>query len=152
MILEVGTTPGPAGRGLLGAMMAPDRDVPLPPLPPDKLAVLAGTLLKYWRAMKPAQRKADWGEFLGVRDKLLERMAEAPLPLRPPPGDHASPAFQGWLAGGPPNSDPFSTEYQDWLDGEQKPCRRLLVQGQGRVEEVRGRAGAQLAPVAMMRP
>ena len=122
MILEVGTTPGPGGRGLLGAMMTPDTDVPLPPLPPDKLAFLAGKLLKYWRAMKPAQRKAAWGEFLGVRDKLLERMAEAPLLLRPPQGDHASPAFQAWLAGGPPNSEPFSTEYQDWLQAAKSPA------------------------------
>jgi len=121
-VLEVGTTEGPGGRGLLGAMMAPDKDVPLPPLPPDKLALTASRVLKYWRAMKPAQRKAAWVEFQGVRDKLLERMAEAPVPLRPPQGDHASPAFKRWLDGHPPNSDPFSAEYQDWLEAGRSPA------------------------------
>jgi len=121
-VLEVGTTAGPGGVGLLGAMMAPDKDVPLPPLPPDKLALTAGRVLKYWRAMKPAQRKSSWGEFQGVRDKLFERMAEAPAPLRPPQGDHGSPTFKSWREGTPPNSEPFSTEYQDWLEAGRSPA------------------------------
>lgn len=126
-VLQVGTTEGPSGRGMIGVLMtAASWKVPaLPPLPPALLANAAERTLSEWKKMSSEEQHKYQQEFEGVRDKLLERLTkEAPQALRPPP--KFTPEWRRWLEGrSQPPSDPFTTEYQDWIDAFKSPWAQV---------------------------
>jgi hypothetical protein len=122
-VLQVGVTPGRPGRGFLSELRADSGATrpALPALPPTRLADQAGRALKYWRLLTDEDRRKFRGDFEGVRDKLLERLAaEAPLALRPPAARSGA-DWEGWVTGTPPPGDPFSSEYQAWAEAVRGP-------------------------------
>lgn len=111
-VLQVASTRGRSGRGLLGEIRAPSRASALPPLPPEQLAKVAADALSKWLAMSGEEQQRYWPQFEGTRDKLLERMTnDAPPALRPPTSDQSSPEFAQWRDGVPSVYDPLSPEY-----------------------------------------
>jgi len=126
-VLQVQSVPGPAGKGLLGALATgAGRGPGLPPLPPDLLADQPEMALAMFSRMPSAdQKKPQYRqELAGSRDKLLERLTnEAPRALQPP--RKFTPEWTRWAEGKPPSDDPFTIEYQDWADAIKGPWEKV---------------------------
>ena len=124
MVLQVQNVPGPAGRGLIGALKTGDaQSAPtLPPLPPSQLADRADLALSMFSRMPSAdQKKPQYRQELAAAgNKLFERLKnEAPAPLRPPV--KFTPEWSRWYEGLAPTLDILTPDYQDWQDSLKSP-------------------------------